>query len=160
MSPLDERQRQRTFYPHTSNPADFTSLFGDVWRRRGDLLGCELMVTACPYTADEIATLHALGCRVGFLPPELSTQSARHLLGHLFPNMSSFSLHPDNVVTNDANPSGWFDYDAGLSCPYLETNEQQLQAAIAADDRELLTLNQYIVASQDSRLFTGRYLDD
>ena len=65
-----------------------------------------------------------------------------------------------NSVTNDQNPSGWFDYETQIEAPYLDTTEEQLIEKVAQDGRRLLSLNEYIVASQDSKLLTGRYLDE
>lgn len=66
----------------------------------------------------------------------------------------------DNAVTNDKNSSGWFDYEVSIDAPYLDTTEGQLMDKISKDGREILSLNQYIVAGQDSELLTGKYLDE
>lgn len=97
---------------------------------------------------------------VGYLPTELATQQSRHILDKMFPKIGSYSVKKDNFVTNDENPSGWFDYETEVGAPYLDTNEKQLIEGIAKEKRKLLSLNQYIVAGQDNKLLTGQYLDE
>ncbi|WP_236794761.1 hypothetical protein [Amycolatopsis sp. GM8] len=130
------------------------------WDERGARIGARYEVSPCPYSAAELESLRDNGFRVGYLPAELATQRARHHLAEIFPGMHSYALGADNVVTNVDDPYGWFDYEAGLDCPYCDTTEAELMARIAAEGRVLLTLNQYIVASQDSRVRTGHVLDE
>ena len=143
--------------PHT--PELVTQTHQAIWQTRGTV-EASYDVTPCPYTQEEIAELEANGKRLGFLPPELATQQSRHILGEMFTKMGSHSVQKDNSVTNDENPSGWFDYEASIDTPYLDTNEEQLAEGVTSAGRKLLSLNQYIVAGQDSKLFTGQYLDE
>lgn len=144
--------------PHT--PELITQTHQAIWQARGELVGVSFEVTPCPYTQEQLADLEASGKRLGYLPPELATQETRHKLGKMYPKMQSHSVQEGNSVSNDGNPSGWFDYEAAIDAPYLDTKEKQLKERVAKDERELLTLNQYIVAGQDSKLFTGQYLDE
>ncbi len=144
--------------PHT--PELVTQTHQAVWQARGELVGATYEVTLCPYTQEQLADLEASGKRVGYLPAELATQQTRHILGEMFPKMQSHSVKEGNSVTNDESPSGWFDYEAAIDAPYLDTKEKQLTDQVAKDGRKLLSLNQYIVAGQDSKLFTGQYLDE
>jgi hypothetical protein len=137
-----------------------TRLFQELWRERGARIGASFDVPPCPYTSDELAALHAAGRRPGFLPPELATQSSRHLLGRIFPLLRSYALFEHNPVTNLDNPSGWFDYDVAEDAPYGGTDEQGLVDTVASEGRWLASLNQYVVATQDSVVLTGRYLDE
>lgn len=144
--------------PHT--PELVTQTHQAIWQARGELVGATYEVPPCPYTQKELADLELNGKRVGYLPAELATQQSRHVLGKMFPQMGSYGVQKDNTVTNDKNPSGWFDYEASIDAPYLDTNEDQLMDRIKKDGRRIVTLNQYIVAGQDSKLFTGQYLDE
>src|SRR4029453_5729273 len=94
------------------------------------------------------------------LPRELATQGGRSELGKLFPLMRCYSMLPDNIVTNDQDAWGGFDYEAGIDAGRLDADEPTVVADLRAEGRTLLSLNQYLVASQDSRKFTGRYLDE
>lgn len=144
--------------PHTSELV--TQTHQAIWQARGKLVGASFEVTPCPYTQEELADLEANGKRIGYLPAELATQQIRHKLGEMFPKMQSHSVQEGNSVTNDRNPSGWFDYEVAIDAPYLDTKEGQLMDKIKKDGRRILTLNEYIVAGQDNKLFTGQYLDE
>lgn len=141
-------------------PEHLTELHRRIWTARGELAGLRLAVPPCPYTPAELAELAQAGRRVAYLPPEVATRATRHVLGTIFPLMDCYSLHPDNEVENLVSRPGWFDYDAAIDAPHLGTDEAELLAAVAAQGRELLSMNQYVVATQDSRLFTGHYLDE
>ncbi|GAA1835720.1 hypothetical protein GCM10009836_12690 [Pseudonocardia ailaonensis] len=141
-------------------PAHLTALHQRIWTARGEIAGLRLVVAPCPYTADELAQLDRAGRRVGYLPPAVATRATRHLLGVIFPAMDCYSLHPDTEVENIGGRPGWFDYEAAIDAPYPGTDEAELLEQVGAEGRELLSMNQYIVAAQDSRLFTGHYLDE
>ena len=149
-----------TYQNQPRTPELVTQTFQAIWQARGELVGETYEVTPCPYTQEKLAELESNGERAGYLPPELATQQTRHKLGKMFPKMQSLSVQEGNSVTNDENPSGWFTYEAAINAPYLDTKEKRLKERVAKDERELLTLNQYIVAGQDSKLFTGKYLDE
>ncbi len=144
-------------YPLTPELA--TQTFQTLWNVRGESVGFHFEVAPCPYTEEELKTLESQGKRVGFLPSEVSTQKTRHLLGKMFPQMQSHSVEEGNYVTNEEDRSGWFDYEADIDAPYTNTNEKQLNEKVKRDGRRLLTLNEYIAAGQDSKHFTGKYLD-
>ncbi|OGE02281.1 hypothetical protein A3G16_01300 [Candidatus Curtissbacteria bacterium RIFCSPLOWO2_12_FULL_41_16] len=144
--------------PHT--PELVTQTHQAIWQARGELIGTTYEVTPCPYTQEELADVEANGKRIGYLPVALATQQSRHVLGEMFPKMQSHSVKKGNSVTNNENPSGWFDYEAAVDAPYLDTEEGQLMDRMKKDGRTILSLNQYIVAGQDSKLFTGQYLEE
>jgi hypothetical protein len=50
-------------------------------------------------------------------------------------------------------------FDMSIDAPNLKTNEKQLREAISSQGGEEPTLNEYIIASQASKLLTGKYLD-
>ena len=157
---VDQSVKEYRSNPHT--PELVTKVYQTIWQARGELIGAVYGVemTPCPYTQEELKDLEQQRKRVGYLPLQLASQENRHILGKIFPKMGSYSIERNNLVTNDGNPSGWFDYEAGIDAPYLDTDEQQLTERIAEDKRKLLSLNQYIIASQDSKLLTGQYLDE
>ncbi len=148
------------FVDAPTDPDAATQAFREIWRERGERIGAIYDVPACPYTADELRALDAAGRRVGYLPPEMATQATRHLLAKIFPLLQSYALFERNPVTNRDNPSGWFDYDSPEEAPYLNTDAPSLIEAVTSEGRWLASLNQYVVASQDSKLLTGRYLDE
>ena len=139
---------------------DVTEHQRSVWRARGQRIGMTLAVPSCTYSSDQLESLAAQGRTTGYLPPELATRQARHLLDEMFPLMRSYALLSDNLVDNEEDCFGWFDYDLSIDCPHLGTDEASLIRQVSAEGRTLMSLNQYIVASQDSFLTTGRYLDE
>ena len=141
-------------------PELVTRIFQTIWRERGKFVGATYDITPCPYTQKELTVLGQQGKRVGYLPFGLETQQNRKILGKMFPKMGSYSVKEGNLVTNNENPSGWFDYETGIDAPYLNTTEKQLTERVAGEGRKLLNLNQYIIASQDSNSLTGQYLDE
>ena len=131
-----------------------------IWQARGELIDETFDVPPCTYTQKGLEKLKKEGKRVGYLPPEVATQAGRHKLGEMYPEMGSYSVQEGNPVTNDYSPSGWFDYEVSINAPYLDTTEDQLLERTRENGRKLLSLNQYIVAFQDSKLFTDHYLDE
>lgn len=146
-------------------PGLVTAVFQTIWQVRGESIGQGFSVTPCDRTQEELAQLVENGRRIGYLPDPLKTQQDRPLLAKMFPRMQSYSLQEENPVKNGANRSGWFDYEASIDAPYHDTTEQGLRDKITSEaervQRELLemNLNEYVIAGQDSRLFTGKYLD-
>lgn len=146
-------------------PELVTKTFQTIWQEREklvpeELAGVKVKVSPCPLTKEELVNLEKKGLRLGYLPPALATQENRHILGKMFPKMQSASVQEGNSVTNDRTPSGWFDYEVSINALYLGTTETQLMDELGRAKRQLLSENQYIVAGQDSKLFTGRYLDE
>ena len=141
-------------------PEALTTFFDRLWRERArDLLGSD-RVPPCPYSADDIREVERRGGRIGYLPPRLASRSGRHLLGLIFPEMRCFSLLADNQVDNEHDHAGWFDYACMVDAPMNGLDEADVRLQCDHDGTRLLTLNEYIVASQDHRLFTGSYLDE
>jgi len=160
---LDQQLRSvngavREYKSNLHTPELLTEVHQTIWQVRGGLIDENYEVGPCPYTKEELSDLEKQGRRLGYLPVELATQESRHLFRKIFQDQDP-ALTKHNSVTNDENPSGWFDYEIGVSAPYLNTTEQQLREILAAQGRKLLSLNQYLVASHDSYLLAGRYLD-
>lgn len=146
-------------YPHS--PELVTQTHQAIWAIRGESIETSFDVVVCPYTQEELEKLEKDGKRVGYLPPELSTSQSREILGKMFPAMHrhSFEMGILVTITNDEDYAGWFDYEAGIESPYRNLKEYQYLERIKKEGRRMLTLNEYIVAGQDSKLFTGQYLD-
>ena len=144
--------------PHT--PELVTEVFQIIWMARQYLVGGAYEVNPCPFTQEELNNLEQRGRGVSYLPRELATQQRRYILGRMFPLMRNDSVRRGNCVTNDENPSGWFDYEVQVGAPCWLTEEKQPTEKTIEKERKLLSLNQYVVASQDNKLFTGQYLDE
>jgi hypothetical protein len=141
-------------------PELLTQTFQTIWQARGEKLNVDFSVTPCPFTKEEIMWIENNGLRLGYLPQQIATRESRHILNTIFPELISYSVWEGNPVTNDLNPSGWFDYEKDIDAPYRGTTEKQLANKLTEGNRKLLSLNQYIIASQDSKLFSDHYLDE
>lgn len=168
INPLTQVVEEFVTSPHT--PELYTQTLQAIWKVRQDQLMqggalLDLSVTPCPYTQEELDKLEKEGRRLGYLPPPISTQQNRYLMGKLWPEMQSYAVQQEDQeespVTNEVDRNGWFDYDARVDgAPYRDTNEKELRKAIEKEGRAGMNLTEYIVASQDSKLFTGHYLDE
>jgi len=149
----------REFKASPLTPELVTKTFQTIWQVRGESAGLEVVVAPCDRSAKELRELAKAGRRIGYLPEQSMTQENRPLFAKMFPQLGSHSVQEGNSVTNEANRFGWFDYEASVDAPYLDTTEDQLRERIAADGRLEMNVSEYIVASEDSKLFTGKFLD-
>lgn len=140
-------------------PELVTATSQTLWQSRGEKVGLNFIVSPCDRTVEELVELAEKGRRMSYLPEQLMTQEQRPLLGQIFPELRSYSVQAENSVMNEENRFGWFDYDAGIDASYRNTTENTLRTQITAEGRLGMNLNEYIVASEDSKLFTGKFLD-
>lgn len=153
------------FKETTHNPEFLTAFFQRLWTIRQKQAGNEVLagplgpIESCPYTQEQIDQISEEGRRIGYIPHDLATDKKLPYLAAVFPSMhpSGISL---NSISNELNSSGWFDYDASENTPNTYTNETELRNLFASRGRDGMNLNQYIVASQDSKLLTGKYLEE
>lgn len=137
-----------------------TRLHRAVWAERSRHLDVPVLVSPCPYDDAQLVQLREEGRAVGYLPHELSSHLTRDRFRAVFPEMDSYAEPPANGFVNAADVWGWFDYETAREAPWLDLDEPATLAAVAAAGRTMLTLDQYIVASQDQFLLTGHHLDD
>lgn len=152
-------QAVKEFKTNPLTPELVTATFQTLWHVRGESVGVEVVVSPCDRSAQELAELTKAGRRIGYLPEQAGTQKDRPLLAKMFPQLRSYSVEEGNPVVNEANRSGWFDYEASIDAPYVNTTEDQLRKKVTEEARLGMNLNEYIVASEDSKLFTGKFLD-
>lgn len=149
----------REFKASPLTPELVTKTFQTIWQVRGESAGVEVVIPPCDRSAEELVELVKAGRRIGYLPEQVMTQESRPLFAKMFPRLGSHSVQEGNSVTNEANRFGWFDYEVSVDAPYLDTTEDQLKERIAADGRLEMNVSEYIVAGEDSKLFTGKFLD-
>ncbi|MDQ7905255.1 hypothetical protein RB614_12040 [Phytohabitans sp. ZYX-F-186] len=137
-----------------------TRLHRAIWAERGRRLDVSITVSPCPYDDARLVELRRAGRAVGFLPHELSSHLTRDRFRTVFPEMDSYAESPANGFVNTADIWGWFDYETARDAPWPDLDEPATLATVAAAGRTMLTLDQYIVASQDQHLLTGHHLDD
>lgn len=131
-----------------------------LWRLRGQAIGTEFDVVACPFSDADLVRLASQSRRVAYLPRELSGRSGRVLLSRLFAGTHSYALLANSPVTDDVDYWGWFDYEEAVDASLVGLTERELLAVLKADGRRLLTLNEYVVASHDLHEATDYFLDE
>ncbi len=137
-----------------------TRLHRAIWAERASRLHLPITVSPCPYDDTQLIELQREGRAVAYLPHELSSHLARDRFAAIFPAMDSYAQAPANGFVNAADLWGWFDYETSREALWLDLDEAATREALAAAGRSMLTLDQYIVASQDQFLLTGHHLDD
>lgn len=143
--------------PHT--PELITRVWQTIWGVDGQKAGLVIEVSVCDRTQEELVKLEQEGRMLVYVPPELSTQENRHLLGEMFPKMKSYSTEKGNPVTSEPNQYGWVDVEANVEAPNTNTNEGELRSLFASQGREGVSLNSYIIAAQFSKRVQGKYFD-
>lgn len=131
------------------------------WRVWGEKVGLNIAVPDFEGSQADLSEHLLKGDKPFYVPTEISTQATRHLLGKIWPVMQSYSVAENTGVTNEVDHSGWRYTEATTDAPFLETKEGDLRNKIKKieDGREGLTVTEYIIASQDHKLLTGRYFD-
>lgn len=150
-----------------STPETVTKIFQRIWQTRGELAGVMFPVSPCDRSADELRKLIENGRRIGYLPEQVMDQQRRHVLYKFIGSVDTTRSSDLGLAENTAERFGWFDYEASSDPPpyYSNITEEQLGAIIEAEGEKLgrrlvgMNLNEYIVASNDNYLFTGRYFD-
>lgn len=127
-----------------------------VW---GEKVGLNIIVPDFPGTQESLNEALRRGDKPIYVPPELSTQDKRHLLGRIWPQMQSHAVGEGNTVTNEANHTGWRYTESAIDAPNSNTTEGQLRKIFEGMGRAGLTVTEYIIASQDAKALEGRYFD-
>lgn len=147
-------------------PELVTKTFRTIWQVRGESVDLEIVVSTCDRSAEELVELVKAGRHIGYLPEQLRTPQDLTVLAKIFPRLGS-RIEEDYSLVNEVDRFGWFDYEASVyAAPYLNTTEDQLRKAIAIEGKRLgrdlvgMNVNEYIVAGEDSELFTGKVLDN
>lgn len=152
-------QAAREFKTSPLTPELVRATFQTIWQARGESVGIEVVIPSCDRSKEKLAELVKAGRRIGYLPEQFMAQKDRSVFAKMFPQLGSYSVQERNSVTNEVDRFGWFDYEASVDAPCLDTTEDQLRERIAADGRLKMNVNEYIVAGEDSKLFTGEFLD-
>ena len=142
-------------------PALITAKYQAIWEDRAARAGISLNpILPCDRTSAELAHLEASGKRLGYIPSELATSKARYILSKIFPPMKAPFEKKGCDAVKEKIRTGWFDYEVDLDGSYHDLTEEQLKKILIERGRVGMNLTEYIIASQDSKLLTGHYLDE
>lgn len=155
---LREAIREYKTQPHT--PELVTETWQARWQVWGERAGLSIVVPDFPDTQEGLAEREQKGDKPIYVPPELATQESRYLLAKIWPNVTSYSVQEGNPVTNEVDHLGWKYVEASVDAPHRNTQEADLRKMFASQGREEMTLTEYIIASQDSKLRTDRFFDE
>lgn len=155
---LEQAVKEFKEKPHT--PEVVTSYWQTLWNAWGEGANLSLVVSPCDRDTEEIKQLETEGRKLVYVPNELASQESHHILGSIFPQMQSHSIEKDNSVTNESSQGGWFDIEASLDSPNLDTKEKDLENLFKKEGKAGERLNTYIIGSQDAKLQTGHYFDE
>lgn len=110
----------------------------------------------CDRTLEELEALKKDG-RIWI--PE--TQLTYPQLGKIFPKMGSYTVE-ENSPTKDEfeQDAKGVDVETSIASPNINTKEKELRELFESQGRKVMRLSTYILASQASKVLTGRYLDE
>lgn len=157
---LNLKQVVQEYKKNPTSPEKATAFWQAFWAENGKKVDISVSVPECPFTQEQLKEMRRKDKGPIYVPEELSIQKTRHLLGKIFPKMQSHSVEEDNSVTNEVARSGWRQFDISIDAPHLGIDESQLRKDMVSQGDEEPSLNEYIVASQASKLLTGKYLDE
>lgn len=148
-------------YKNKSHTSEFiTSHWQTLWKVWGERVNLSLDIPPCDRTEEEVKQLEEEGRKLIYVPQQLSVQKDRHLLGQIFPKMSSYSVEENNPIGNETNAFGWLDIETSIDSPNVNSTEEELKQLFKSQKREGLDLNEYIIGSQHAKLTKGRYFDE
>jgi len=149
------------------SPETVTAAFRRIWEsreiklREAGITDISVSVADCPYNEEDLRKLEEKGRRVGYIPQPLSTQPGLIALAKIWPEIGDpYAFEKVHPEVKQTDRSGWFDYESGTDAPNVNTVESELNVSFLSDERAGMALNEYIIASQDSMLMTGRHLDE
>jgi hypothetical protein len=131
------------------------------WARNGSKVGLDIKVDPIPtISSDYLKEAREKGKGLIYVPLEVSGQKNRYLLGEMFPKMKRDGVVEGNYFTNILARFGWRWFDIKPDAPNLYTFECDLKKNLVNNIAAEPTLNEYIIASQISKMTTGSYLDE
>lgn len=137
-------------------PELLTAHFRDVWTQRGGRIGKTYDVPDLSATPDQLAEIYRGGRRISLVPRGIILED----LGRIFPDMRSWATSKGTTIKSDHSEGGYLAVETSLDAPNLGSDEGQLRTLFKSQGRQGMTLPTYIIASQDSKLLTGHYLDE
>lgn len=130
----------------------------NIWKRWGEKVGLTLTVSDFP-DSEEVRYKMKLGAKPIYIPPELSNPDALPIFARMWPKTRSYLL-TGNLSINENVHSGWRYVESTPNIQYEFLSEVQLKRFLQDEGREGLTLNEYIIASEHSKISNGKFFDE
>lgn len=125
-------------------PEDFVAYWGVRWGAFGTLLKRNVPFSAIDRCHAEIRALRKQGRTLVFRPEDITLPD----LGIIHPEMKSWSTYPRTSIHSDSR-YGWIDIEDVVHAPNLRTTTDELKEVAEKTGRYGMTLETYIIASQD-----------
>lgn len=160
-SPLTQAVSEYKSSPHTSE--NITALQKTFWGEAGKKLGLEVAVPELDASAESIEENEREGRRIVYIPDNLAGTEQIPLIAQAFDMVGNNTVKTDiNAGGNPENfvvHSGYRWVDMRPLSDNTQTTEKEARE-LAKDGREGLNISEYLVAALQSKLTTGKYLDE
>lgn len=167
-SSLDQALEAYRTRPHTREL--ITEFHGALWRQIGAIAGVNIAVPVFESQKD-IKEQEGRGKGIIFVPEGHAAQNQRlrivsalsKIVGNEFvPN--NWSVQDDNSVTNDVLHTGYRWVDMAINAPHANTSDQSagdlMKKSKPEEGADGMNLSEYVIAGLQSKLVTGKYLDE
>jgi|GEM_PF-2784218 len=153
IKPLTFLEQATKEYQTNPNPESLTKFFQAFWTEKGNLVGKKLVVPKFSGTVEGLEDVRKDEKMPIFDHPEVTYAD----LGKMFPKMGSWVVN--NKIVDNNNDSGWLSIDGSIDAPHRNTTEGEWVRTIKQEGECPMSLRQYIIGSQISKLLTGKYFD-
>ncbi len=144
-----------------STPELVTSFWRTKLQADGKRAGIDIVVPDCDWSAEAIQRpmIDKDGNLIlGMLVPALD-ELTLPLLGRMYPLMRSYAVAENTPITDTHETRGYIKVYASVDAPNRDTTQTQLEEFARKQGYIGARLRTYILASQASKDFTGKYLD-
>jgi len=165
------------YVKNPSNPQRYWNHQEAHWQFNGQVMGLatsDLVVPDVSWTEAQMRQFmgkNLWGLLTGkhelpfYLPQVVSEPDSLPLLGKIYPWMGWNEEYLVGIqnVDREGNPvrlSGHLRTEAAIDAPYLKTDEEQAAGILTRLGRRGHTINTYAEAANQSKLLTGKYLDE
>lgn len=113
-------------------------------------------IVSCDRTQEELDALNKEG---RMWVPE--TKLTYPQLGRIFPKMQSYVLREDSSIKDEFEQAAkGVDVEISIDSPNRDTKEEDLEKLFKSQGRKGIRLSTFILASQASKVLTGKYFDE
>lgn len=155
---LAQSATEYTSQPHT--PEITLHLWQALWIEWGAPLGLTIHVEPLTESQGKLQEREHAGDMPIYVPQVLDEQKTRNLIWRIWPEMKFSGFIERDTFVDLYRHRGWRYVERNLDAPHRDTSEDALRKILTQLRRAGLTLTEYVIASQVSKLLTGRYLDE
>jgi len=135
-------------------PGDYSDYWSERWEAFGTIIGADIPRARVDRSRDEVQELHGQGRKLVLRPEGITLAH----LGQIHTSLGSWATQPNSPVESDAR-FGYLDIEKSTKAPNLRTNVADLARIAQETGRHGMTLETYIIGSEDHFDLTGEYFD-